>query len=127
MIGEPGLAAVRLVLYHFDDLDPTRSPSSAVLNDFTVAVPATEAWQDLVVDLPSDAFAPVDGLTPNAALLYVLLHPPASRTTVLRVDDLGLVEWRWAADEPYRAGAYDLLRNTISDDPVAIDSITWAP
>ncbi|MCB9743368.1 MAG: CapA family protein [Alphaproteobacteria bacterium] len=114
--GERDKGRVRIALYDFDDLDPLVLPSSAELGD--VLLPFTlegSGWHELWLELPEDALAPVQGLTPNMGLVYVELTPPERTSTLLRVDDVELVEWRAAGPEPRvarwargPAGAYTL-------------------
>lgn len=112
--GESGLASARLVLYHFDDLDPTVAPESTILREVELALDLDErGWQELVVDVPDADLAPVDGRAPNAALLYLSLDPPSRHTTVLRLDQVQLIEWRQARALPEGfAQGWDLARAT---------------
>ncbi|MCB9760740.1 MAG: CapA family protein [Alphaproteobacteria bacterium] len=91
--GDPDAARARLDLYHFDDLDPLHSPQSALLYSLSPPLPlARGGWQGVTVELPP--LEPVNGLLPNAALLYLELDDPARETTLLRLDAVELVEWR---------------------------------
>ena len=125
--GEADLGSVRLVLYHFDDLDPTEDPESTVVSEVTLPFEIDGAgWQDLVLDVPDDALEAVDGLSPNAALVYVELAPPEVHTTVLRVDDVELIGWRSAASQP---DGWSALRWARATDGVArtiaVDVLPW--
>lgn len=109
--GEPGRARLRLDLYHFDDLDPTVEPESALVRSVELPLSIPEAgWQPLDIALDEALFAPQDGLIPNAALLYVFLDPPEHSVTVLRIDAVELIEWRDADAGPERAVRADYVR-----------------
>lgn len=95
--GASALGSVRLAMYHFDDLNPTEEPVSALLREVELPFTPTRGEETVVLDLPRSAFAPVDGVVPNAVLLYVALHPPNTGGTELRVWDVSLVEWRGAS------------------------------
>ncbi len=125
--GEPDRASLRLLLYHFDDLDPTVAPTSAILQDLDLHLSLSEGgWQEVLVEVPSDALEPIDGRAPNAALLYVRLDPPAERSTVLRVDEVELIEWRAADAQPAGFGALDLVRSVDGEErPLWVDVWPW--
>ncbi|MFN7147751.1 MAG: hypothetical protein ACK4YP_28535, partial [Myxococcota bacterium] len=111
--GEAPTAEVRLDLYHFDDTDPTADPDSVLLRTVTKTPELLpNRWVATSVTLDAADLAPVDGLVPNAALLYLTLRPPTTRTTVWRVDNVEVIEWRAAAEEPEGWAAYDWLRAT---------------
>ncbi|MFZ5481255.1 MAG: CapA family protein [Myxococcota bacterium] len=105
-------AAVRLALYHFDDLDPTEEPESVLLREVELAFDPAEGGGEVLLDLPDQAAEPVGGLEPNAGLLYVSLSPPSCGRSVLTVDDVEVIEWRSAAGEPDGWSAVDWVRST---------------
>lgn len=125
--GQRDLGEIRLALYAFDDLDPTEDPSSTALGDLSLPLGELGAgWQDLWLDLPEGALDPVDGVTPNAALVYVTLEPPSHRTTLLEVDDVELIEWRPADEQPEGWGALDWARTTDGQArTVSADLLSW--
>jgi poly-gamma-glutamate capsule biosynthesis protein CapA/YwtB (metallophosphatase superfamily) len=125
--GELGTGSIRLTLYHFDDTDPTDDPDSVTLADLELDLPLDElgAWQRVTVDLPAGLLDPVDGLVPNAALLYVRNGPPQDRTTVLRLDDIEIVEWRPAAGAPEGFMAADWLRWPGQAGWLEIERLPW--
>ncbi len=126
--GESDVAALRVAYYHFYDLDPTEDPESTFVREVEYPLHAAPGgWRDVSIDLAAADVAPsADGLVPNAVLLYVGLSPPRMRTTVLRVDDVELIEWRAATDEPEGWGAIDWLRATDgAPHTLAVDSLTW--
>ncbi len=108
--GDPATLTVRLVLYYFDDLNPTEDPESTVLGEVELSAEPGTATGELLLDVDPSAFAPVGGLRPNAALLYVSVEPPEAGASVVRVDDVALIEWRPAAEEPSGWGALDWVR-----------------
>lgn len=109
--GEEDRLRVRLDLYEAGDPDPTEDPVNDLLRAVELEVPLRAGqWSEALVDLPADAFDPVDGVRPNAALVYLLLEPPARRTTIARIDSVEVVEWRPAALEPDGFGQVDLVR-----------------
>ena len=125
--GEGDLGRVRLDLYHFDDTDPTRPPETTALRAVDLPFEANDiAWRTLDLDLPADLLDPVDGLLPNAALLSVRLEAPAVHTTVLRVDEVEVIEWRPAVDEPAGYGEVDYIRARKGDSgPVSVELLPW--
>lgn len=109
--GEPKTARLRLDLYHFDDIDPTVEPESELLRSVDLPLVLDDrGWQEQVIDLDAATFEPVGGLIPNAALLYVFLDSPDHTNTVLRIDDLELIEWRPADAGPTRPVRADYVR-----------------
>lgn len=126
--GEVDRLSARMVMYHFDDLDPTAAPESTELRSVEVEMGITEErrWERLMVDLPPSALEPVDGLTPNAALLYVQLSGTETHTTIARIDDVDVVEWRRADLEPEGYRAVDFLRSSTGPQMVMIYAIPSA-
>jgi poly-gamma-glutamate capsule biosynthesis protein CapA/YwtB (metallophosphatase superfamily) len=121
--GNPAELQVRLALYHFDDLDPTEDPVSTLLREVVLEATPGTAVETLVLDVDPSAFAPVDGLVPTAALIYVSLSPPAAGATLIRVDDLSLIEWRAAASEPGGWGALDWVRSTAGPLQLTVETL----
>lgn len=110
--GEQELGAVRLALYYFDDLNPTEDPESTLLREVELSLPKAATWQEVELPLSAEMLAPVDGQTPNAALLYVSLSPPNTWKTTLEIDWLDVVEWRDVSAEPAGWSAVHWLRST---------------
>ena len=110
--GEEVLAAVRVALYHFDDLDPTEDPESVLLREVELPFTPDPDGGEVQLDLPDSAFEPIDGLSPNAALIYISLSPSAYSDARLWVDDLELIDWRPANEEPDGWAAIDWVRST---------------
>ena len=77
------------------------------------------------MDLGVEDLEPVGGLAPNAILLYVSLAPPSALPTRVWVDDLDVVEWRRAADEPEGWCAVDWLRSDVGPLSTPLDWIGW--
>ena len=48
--------------------------------------------------VPAGTFDPVDGVTPNAVMIYLELG--AGTPTTVEIDDLQLIEWRRASELP---------------------------
>ena len=113
--GQVDVGRIDLRLYHFDDLDPTRSPTTTFLRELVLEFAGgPRTWSTVDLDLPEDAMDPVDGLRPNMATVYLGAEPPERVTTVLRVDDLAVIEWRAADEEPDLPRAVDFLRASSS-------------
>ncbi len=109
-IGAESAAMVRADFYHFDDLDPTEDPESILLHSVELPFVAGKKQSEILLDMPLDAYREVDGLTPNAVLLYVVLEAPAAASTLLLVDEVEFIEWREAIAEPEGWAALDWLR-----------------
>lgn len=109
--GPEARASLRLAMYHFDDLDPTEDPESILLRELELDFPVERAPGEILLDLPDEALLPVDGLQPNAVLLYVSLYPPERDATRVMLDDIELIEWRAADQQPEGWGALDWLRD----------------
>ena len=103
---------LRLALYHFDDLDPTEDPTSTLVREQDLAVVPDRGLRTLLLALPEEALAPADGLSPNAALLTISVDPPDHDSTEIHVDDVDLIEWRPADQEPEGWAAIDWLRDS---------------
>jgi poly-gamma-glutamate capsule biosynthesis protein CapA/YwtB (metallophosphatase superfamily) len=116
-----GHAFVRLDVYHFDDTNPTEDPESLLIRQVELAidVPPDEAWHLLTVDLPASALEPAGPLAANAVLLNVGLGPEPGEDSVLRVDDLQVIEWRAADEMPDGFYAVDVIRS-MSGAPQAL-------
>jgi poly-gamma-glutamate capsule biosynthesis protein CapA/YwtB (metallophosphatase superfamily) len=87
----------RIEVFHVDDTDPNRDPSSTLIrrHRLTIPVPADTAWHRVEVALPPELFTPSRGLVANTALLHLEVTPDAH--TIVEVDDVTVLEWR-AAD-----------------------------
>ena len=109
-IGAESEAMIRADFYHFDDLDPTEDPDSTLLYSVELSFVAGKEQSEILLDMPLDAYREVDGLTPNAVLLYVVLEAPRTASTLLLVDDVEFIEWREAVAEPEGWAALDWLR-----------------
>ncbi len=114
---------LRLVVYTVDDEDPTSDPESTVIRDVDIPLPVAdgEGWTPITIELPADTFAPVDGKTADAALLYVVT-PPAFRG-LLAIDNVRIYEWRgvpptqiemWTEVDAIRAPEAGTYRITVS-------------
>jgi poly-gamma-glutamate capsule biosynthesis protein CapA/YwtB (metallophosphatase superfamily) len=93
---------IRIDAYHFFDADPTEDPESTLLREMelTIDVPADGSWHHVDVPIPAAAFADEDGMTANAAMVYLGVPPPVKGTTDVAVDDVAILEWRAAAQLP---------------------------
>ncbi|MDP7111937.1 MAG: CapA family protein [Myxococcota bacterium] len=121
--GQEELGALRLVYYHFDDSDPTVDPTSDPIRerDYPLDANHGDIWRDLWIDLPAADLADADDGRPvNAVLLYVVMAPATKRYTSMHFDDVELVEWRPAADQPAIWGAWDHVRS-VGDDAAEVD------
>ncbi|MDH4309394.1 MAG: CapA family protein [Acidimicrobiia bacterium] len=109
----PVRPVVRLDLYHFDDSDPLEEPDSTYIRRVEIPLdsPEAETWVMAEALAPPDTLEAVDGLTPNAIMVYVTM---ASGTpSVADIDDLKLIEWYVGDDLP--AGLWleaDVIRST---------------
>lgn len=108
-LGQP---FVRVVLYHFDDTNPTADPYSLVLEDFAedIAIANDIEWHNIVIDIPASRLVGHEKPV-NMALCYVGLAPPYKSKTTFDIDRMQFVEWRQAAKMPDRMGLYDFVRN----------------
>ena len=122
-VGTEAEATIRADLYHFDDLDPTEDPESTLLHSVELPFTPGRDAEPLLLDLPLDAYREVNGLTPNAVLLYVTLSPPATGSTLLLVDDVGFIEWRDAAAEPEGWAALDWLRDPDGGREIVVETL----
>ena len=123
--GEEDRLRVRLDLYQAGDPDPTEDAVNDLLREVELEVPLHNGrWSEVLVDVPDEAFEPVDGVRPNAAIVYLLLEPPQGRTTVARIDRVEVIEWRPAADEPDGFGQVDMVR---ADGPrlLELERLPW--
>ncbi len=124
--GQEELASVRVAYYHFDDTDPTVAPVSDLVRerDYPLDAKHGDLWRDLWVHLPAADLADADDGRPvNAAMLYLMMAPATKRDTSIHLDDLELIEWRPAADQPALWGAWDYARS-VGDGAVEIDVAT---
>jgi poly-gamma-glutamate capsule biosynthesis protein CapA/YwtB (metallophosphatase superfamily) len=116
-------AYVRLSLYHFDDLDPTIAPESALVRDLDMPLnmPADGKWHAIVLDVPASALVPEDPDAPiNFVLPYIYFPPTEVGESTVWLDDFAIIEWRKAADQPVGYSVYDFLRND-SDQTAATE------
>lgn len=124
-LGCDALAEVRLALYHFDDLDPTEDPESTLLRELSLPFDPPRGGGEVLLDLDDEAMAPVDGLAPNAGLLYVSLSPGDDCRARLRVDEVEVIEWRPAAEEPPGWAAIDWIRSTGAAAELDVDVLPF--
>jgi hypothetical protein len=108
-VGQP---IARFDVYHFDDSNPTEDPESSLIRSEEAWLPVEQddTWRDLVFDIPSSVFRPAGPLEANVVLLNLGLEPPASGTSVFRVDDVQFLEWRLASSLPDGFYALDAVR-----------------
>ena len=96
------LPFIRIDAYHFFDADPTEDPESTLLRQMQVTIdaPADDRWHLVDVAIPAAAFADVDGMDSNAALIYVGVPPPVKGESAVAIDDVSVIEWRSVAELP---------------------------
>jgi hypothetical protein len=125
--GELDRGSVRLTMYHFDDTDPTAEPESVYLRDVDLpfVLDKPRAWSRVELELPPGALDPVDGLSANAALVYVRVSPPEATTTAVRFDDVSVVEWRPADEEPEGYAAIDWIRAPGVSGMLTVSYLPW--
>lgn len=124
--GETSGLKVRVDLYHVADEDPTEEPSNVLLRQVELSVGLLDGrWRETLVDIPDSALEPLQGRTPNAAIVNVLLYPPERRTTVVRVDRLELIEWREARQQPDGFGVVEMLRAPMAPRVLELDRLRW--
>jgi hypothetical protein len=110
----PMIPVVRMDLYAFDDSDPLTDPESDLVGRVEIPLAVAgdnEDWVTIEALVPAGTFAPRQGVTPNAVMIYLQLDSGTPST--VEIDDLQLVEWRRAADLP--AGVWveaDVIRST---------------
>jgi hypothetical protein len=121
--GDPAELEIRVALYHFDDLDATEDPVSTPLGERTVTLTPDAETGESILDL--GAIEPVDGLVPNAGLVYVSLMPPEKGATIVHLDDLSLIEWRDAAAEPEGWAALDWVRSAGGATTLHVDTLPF--
>lgn len=127
--GQEGLGAIRIGYYHFDDTDPTVNPISDLIRerDYPIDASHGDLWRDVWLHLPAADLAPDDGgRVVNAAMLHVVMAPATKRYTSMHFDDVELVEWRLAAEQPGVWGAWDYARS-VADETVELNArtLTW--
>jgi poly-gamma-glutamate capsule biosynthesis protein CapA/YwtB (metallophosphatase superfamily) len=90
---------LRVVLYDVNDADPTVEPSSTVIHEANLDLPATAdgEWQTATLDLSDVVTSTYDGVRPEAVMIYVISRPGDNR---LDIDNVRLYEWRTIADLP---------------------------
>lgn len=112
-----GQPFVRIVLYHFYDINPTADPYSLVLEDYTeeIAIANDIEWHDIVIDIPKSRLEGHEKPI-NMALVYIGLEPPYKSKTTFDIDGLQFVEWRQAGEMPDRMSAFDFVRNDGDQD-----------
>ncbi len=127
--GQEGLGSVRLAYYHFDDADPTVDPVSDLIRerDYPIDAAHGDLWRDVWIHLPDADLSPDgDGREVNAAMLYLVMAPATKRYTSMHFDDVELVEWRPAAEQPARWGAWDYARSEADDAlDLEVRTLTW--
>ena len=105
-------AAVRLDLYHFDDLDPTVNPYSALVREVSLDAELVSdgKWHEVVLDVPASALEPEDPEEPINYMMPYLVMKPTGEEGAWRIDDLSLIEWHTAVDNPPGFGSYHFAR-----------------
>jgi len=111
--GEPYL---RVIVYDFDDTDPTRDPSTAVLGEHDLPIDVGRSWDDVLIELDPDWLRGEGGARANQLLTYVRLGPPRVGRATLQVADLQVLELRRADAMPAVPGAWDVVWNRGEDD-----------
>jgi len=108
---ETDLGLVRVALYDFDDSNPVVAPASALIDEVELpfSVPARE-WTAVELELPAERLVGSDGVRANMALVYLSASEPAQRSSLLRVDDVELIEWRRADRLPAGFMRADFVR-----------------
>ncbi|MDQ1255720.1 MAG: hypothetical protein QG656_314, partial [Candidatus Hydrogenedentes bacterium] len=103
----------RLDYYYFNDTDPTVAPESALIRsvEYPIEAPADWRWHEVWIDIPPEDLAPDEQGRPIVSvLLYVVMKPSCFFDTTMWFDDVDLVAWRNAVDQPPLWGAWDWVR-----------------
>lgn len=115
---------IRLTLYHFNDLDPTVAPSTTKIREIELPLehPADGKWHEIrLVPTAQEMESSIPGEPVNFLMPYIVLPPAAyGSDVVLRIDDLSLIEWREAAEQPEGYGVYQQIRNS-SDQSLEVE------
>jgi hypothetical protein len=95
--GDP--PTLKFALYDVNDTDPTVEPTSTLLHESTVSLPATDdgKWETVSVDVTDIVGEEYGGVRPEAVLVYVVAPPPDSR---ISIDNIRLFEWRALSELP---------------------------
>ncbi|MDO8364976.1 MAG: CapA family protein [Actinomycetota bacterium] len=90
---------VRVVLYDVNDSDPTVEPSSTVLHQAELSLPATDrdTWQEVSIEITDVVNAEFDGVRADAVMIYVVAPAGDNRVDI---DNVRLYEWRAAGELP---------------------------
>lgn len=122
-----GTPFVTLELGHFDDGNPGENPASRSLGEVELPVDIEPNGQWQVVELEiSEALLTPGELRANTIMPYLRLGPPEFGEAYFDVDELTMIEWRPAANESGRFGAYDFLSSDAADLRVTLDALPLA-
>lgn len=116
-VGEPHL---QVIVYDFDDTDPTRDPSTAVLGEHRMEIDVGRRWKDVLLPIPPEWLVGEGDERANQLLTYVRLDPPRVGRATLQVADLQVLELRRADAMPAVPGAWDIVLNE-SGETLSLD------
>ncbi len=123
--GETDIGLVRVALYNFDDSDPSAAPISTFIDEIALPFPLPdEEWTTVDLELPTARLSDANGLRANFALVYVSARQTERRSSVLRFDNLELIEWRSAAVGTGSWERADYLRGGYG--PFTVDVLSWS-
>jgi poly-gamma-glutamate capsule biosynthesis protein CapA/YwtB (metallophosphatase superfamily) len=107
MVGA-GSPFLRLDLYPTEGLLP--DPGKLGERKLALDLPADGQWHAVALDVPASTLL-VAGERMEAIRANFRLPPPATGEATFALDDVRIIEWRPAADQPDRYGAYTHVRN----------------
>jgi len=116
---------VRVALYNFDDTDPSAAPVSTLVKESALSFRLpSEEWTTVELDIPPADLTNADGLRANFALVYLSATQADRRSSVLRVDDVELIEWRSASSGTGVWERIDYLTGGYGS--VELETLSWS-
>ena len=99
---------------------------STLLREVVLPLPASRDWTEADLRLSEQDLAPVNGLSANAMLIYVDQDAPRSWESHLWLDELEVVEWRSASEEPSGYSMVDFLASTDgTSHSLQLKTLSW--
>lgn len=122
-----GTPFVSLELGHFDDGNPGENPASSPVGvlELPIDIEVSGQWQVVELEISEELLTPGDRRA-NTVMVYLRLGPPERGEAYFDVDQLTIIEWRPAANESGRFGAYDFLSTGAADRRVTLEGLPLA-